>query len=705
MSIRYKLLLLLLLLGITILVATGAIAYVTCRDGLTARVMDQLTSVRRSKAYQLESYYHTIQSHVQTLSEDRMFIDAMREFRTAYRKLDAIPVSAELRQSLLDQYNTRFYPELQRLALARPRVEDYLPIKPAGFHLQRDYIVNNRLPRELRREMESAADGSEYSQAHAKYHHSFRNLVEKFGYHDLYLVDAGSGRIIYSVAKQQDFATSLSEGPYRETNLAKVVRQCLSAENADDTFFSDFAAYEPSLGAPAQFVAGPLFSGAERLGVLALQLSSAEIDNVISGHRNWVSDGLRQSGDSGIVGEDYLLRSSARTFLQNPEKHLALMKSRGVPQARIDRIRAYGTTILQQEVRLPSVTAALAGQEGTIIQTGSSGNKSLVSFMPLHIQGLHWTVASRMDLAEALEPVTELRLQFRNWGIVLLILTAGAAVVMTRAILRPVSALVDASRKVGAGDLKVQVPVESKDELGRLSKTFNSMVASIREKTELIEQKNRENEALLLNILPGEIATRLKSGEEKIADSFPNVTVLFGDLVGFTTVSSRIGAGEVVDMLNGLFTRFDEAAHELGIEKIKTIGDAYMAVCGLPRPVPDHADRMVRMALRMTQATADYGRKLGADLQLRVGINSGPVVAGVIGTSKFIYDLWGDTVNLASRMESHGVPGCIQVTRSVYEQLEDHYAFESRGVIEVKGKGAIETWLLSEVPRPVGAHA
>jgi adenylate/guanylate cyclase family protein/HAMP domain-containing protein len=173
---------------------------------------------------------------------------------------------------------------------------------------------------------------------------------------------------------------------------------------------------------------------------------------------------------------------------------------------------------------------------------------------------------------------------------------------MTREILRPVIALVGAARKVASGDLTAQVEWKWKDELGVLSDTFNSMTKSIREKTELIEQKNRENERLLLNILPSEIANRLKEGESEIADNFADVTVLFGDLVGFTALSSKTPAAEIVEMLNGLFSRFDQAAKELGIEKIKTIGDCYMAVCGLPSRCSDHAHRMARMALRMVES-------------------------------------------------------------------------------------------------------
>ena len=179
----------------------------------------------------------------------------------------------------------------------------------------------------------------------------------------------------------------------------------------------------------------------------------------------------------------------------------------------------------------------------------------------------------------------------------------------------------------------------------------------------------------------------MKAGETKIADSFAEVTVLFADIVGFTTLSAKATPRETVDMLNDLFTRFDEAAQHCGVEKIKTIGDAYMAVAGLPVPDPDHARRIVRLALEMLEEVQAFSHETGGEISVRIGVNSGPVCAGVVGSTKFIYDLWGDTVNLASRMESHGLPGMIQVTRSVYEQLAHEYEFAGRGFIDVKGRG------------------
>jgi class 3 adenylate cyclase len=169
--------------------------------------------------------------------------------------------------------------------------------------------------------------------------------------------------------------------------------------------------------------------------------------------------------------------------------------------------------------------------------------------------------------------------------------------------------------------------------------------------------------------------------------------VLFADIVGFTQLAASMTAEAVVELLNDLFTRFDLAARDLGVEKIKTIGDAYMAVSGLPEPCKDHITQMMQMAVRMMQIAKDFSAERKMNLNLRIGMHTGPVVAGIIGRRKFIYDLWGDTVNLASRMESHGVPGSIQVTRPVYEAVRNQFEFEQRGSIEVKGKGSIETWL------------
>lgn len=242
-----------------------------------------------------------------------------------------------------------------------------------------------------------------------------------------------------------------------------------------------------------------------------------------------------------------------------------------------------------------------------------------------------------------------------------------------------------------------------------LSKPFNPVLLKARisaclEKKRLRDKEQaylqelglekEKSERLLLNILPKAIAQRLKQGECTIADSFAEVTVMFADLVGFTKLSAHLLPAQLVELLNEIFSAFDELADRYGLEKIKTIGDAYMVVGGLPTPSDDHAHSIAEMALDIVAAMTKMRTKGGEPLSIRIGIHTGPVEAGVIGTKKFTYDLWGDTVNTASRMESQGVSGAIQVTVATYERLRDKYVFQERGVIPVKGKGDMMTYLL-----------
>ncbi len=209
---------------------------------------------------------------------------------------------------------------------------------------------------------------------------------------------------------------------------------------------------------------------------------------------------------------------------------------------------------------------------------------------------------------------------------------------------------------------------------------------------QLLREEQEKAESLLLNILPAPVAARLKSGDQVIAESFSDVTILFADLVNFTEISSQIAPEDLVRLLNEIFSEFDRLAERHGLEKIKTIGDAYMVVGGLPIPRPDHAEAVAEMALEMQAKISQIGNC--QRLSIRIGINTGPVVAGVIGIKKFIYDLWGDTVNVASRMESHGLPDTIHVTEQTYQALSHKYVFQSRGLVSVKGKGEMPTYLL-----------
>jgi class 3 adenylate cyclase len=250
---------------------------------------------------------------------------------------------------------------------------------------------------------------------------------------------------------------------------------------------------------------------------------------------------------------------------------------------------------------------------------------------------------------------------------------------------------------IGAIALLAQNDFERDEDLIQMMKTIGNQIGQFFQRKlaeEALRREQIKTEKLLLNILPKPIAEQLKDTPTTIAEHYEMVTILFADIVGFTSLSSQIPAPELVKLLNYVFSAFDRLSEQYGLEKIKTIGDAYMVVGGLPSPRRDHAQATAHMALDMQQAITEFNRQTHSNLDFRIGIHSGPVVAGVIGLKKFVYDLWGDTVNTASRMESHGLAGQIQLSAETASFLEGEFVLTQRGNISVKGKGEMTTYLL-----------
>jgi len=273
---------------------------------------------------------------------------------------------------------------------------------------------------------------------------------------------------------------------------------------------------------------------------------------------------------------------------------------------------------------------------------------------------------------------------------------------------RPSGVLMATVEKVGAGNLDARTNISGKDEMGVLGRAIDQMTARLasavgnaqqkakeaQEQARALAEERRHSEKLLHNVLPAIIAERLQKGESMIAETFPEVTVLFADIVGFTKLASQIGPREIVSMLNDVFGRFDKLVVEHKLEKIKTIGDCYMVVGGVPDRSPTHCQQVARFALAALKSFEEYAADFPNPLRIRIGMHTGTVVAGIVGTQKFSYDLWGDVVNIASRYESTGTPNRIHVTDSVRVRLEDDFIFEDAGEIDLKGRGAMRSWFL-----------
>jgi class 3 adenylate cyclase len=315
----------------------------------------------------------------------------------------------------------------------------------------------------------------------------------------------------------------------------------------------------------------------------------------------------------------------------------------------------------------------------------------LSAYGPIELNSLRWAVIAEQDLSEAYAPIV-------SYGRRVLMIASGTALLATLLALlfahwmtRPLRLLADGARRLGDGDTNVQVKIKSADEFGLLGLIFNEMAENIKLQKEKLETQVRENQELLLNILPASAVAQRQEGDERASREFADVSVLFAEIVGMEEFSVKAGESKALSALGDLVSAFDEAAERSGIEKVKTIGGSYLAVCGLSVSRPDHARRVIVFSQEMARIIGIFNREHGSDLGIAVGVNSGPVVGGVIGRRKFLYDLWGDTVTIAKKLAT-GHKAAIRVTESVRERLGDQFQFDGPLRVNVEGRAPIEAW-------------
>jgi HAMP domain-containing protein len=516
-SIKSKLIIMLLVVsGCSILV----IAYLGYRSGqsnLTQRVFNQLTSVRASKAYQIEFYFKNIRNQTQTLSEDPSIVAAMQSFTKAYYKLQGEKNTNKINAKINQYYRQEFLPRLLKAKGGTPIVESYTPKAPASQYLQYYYIAANPNPVGKKQQLVDPKDGSDYSKVHQFYHPIFRNIVKKFGHYDMFLIDP-QGTVVYTVFKETDFTTNFQTGPYQDSNLARLNRIVQNAKERDYSKFVDFEAYAPSYGAPAAFIASPVYLKSQLIGVLAFQFPVDEINNVMTGNRRWEADGLGKTGETYLVGRDFLMRSVSRFLEQDPQGYGLILRSLGVKESVINRIKQYKSSILQQSVRTKAVEEALTGKQGTQIINDYRGIPVLSSYAPLRLDGLDWVILSEIDLAEAYAPIYSFANQILIYATLLSLIVTLIAMTLAYWFVKPINQLIASARKVAAGELDAIASLKSEDEFGELAKSFNAMVQSLQTQTNLVKEKSQENEQLLLSVFPSSIAKRLKKGEKNIAE-------------------------------------------------------------------------------------------------------------------------------------------------------------------------------------------
>jgi class 3 adenylate cyclase len=688
-SFQSKLIVAFVLLTLVSIGVVSWIGYVSARESLRASAERELVGLERSKAALVGSLLRAARNEVLTLSASRATTDAARELLAAYRQLSKEPVTEEMRADVRRFYREEFVPALTKHAAIEPPQDSLLPTTPAGWYLQYHYIATGPKPYGERRINLSTTDKSAYGQTVARVVPGLEGAIKRLEQGNITLVDPETLDVFFSLEQSSVLGTNLVNGPYAASKMARLALSLRHSQNVDDYRVADFESYYPSLGDPKAFVASPIFDGPRMIAIMLLKLPIEPISNALSGNRQWQAEGLGKTGEVYLVGPDRTMRNDSRFLIEDRAAFLATLRHSSLTTHTIDAIDRLGTTILTVPLEDDAAKAALRGESGLTAISGYRGIPALMAYGPVDLDSLRWGVIAKIDEAEAMAPLGVYANRVLAWGAGLSLLATVMALLLAKVLTRPITALVKAAKQVSRGTLDVEVEVTATDEYRELGEAFNEMVASLRANRQELDRQVTENERLLVSLLPASGAAQVREGNAAARQSFADVTVAYINLVGFDSLSPELGEDESMALFSDVVAACDEAAEYHGVEKVRTIGSSYLAVSGLSVERPDHTARMVEFAREVVRIVKRFNAERGVRLAAEIGINAGPVVGGLVGRRKFIYDLWGDTVKLARGIESDGRTS-ILVTRPVYERVRELVGFGPATRTDVRGMGVVE---------------
>jgi len=461
------------------------------KESLETQAQNQLVAIREMKKSQIEGYFQTIRNQILTLSNDRMVIDAMREFKQSFQTFreevnSEGPLSEEelstYRTALTEYYTGDFTEEYQKRNAGKdPLAVKYVDALDAdSLALQYHYIQANPNPLGSKDQLVAPSDSSTYSQLHAKYHPHIRDFLEKFGYYDIFLADPETGDLVYTVFKELDYTTSMIDGPYAQSGIGQVFREANEGSDAQSVAIADFAPYVPSYRDQAGFIASPIYDGEEKLGILIFQMPIDVVNGIMTNEGKWKEVGLGASGETYLVGPDFTMRNQGRFLIEDQENYFKAIQALGFPKQTMELIRAKQSSIGLQEVKTQGTQAAMEGHTAFEIFPDYRGVPVLSAYGPLKIPGLNWAIMSEIDEAEAFEPVSTLThgiVTSAIWviaGIFLVVLPIG--IVIGRGGAKSFEHIIETAQMAAKGDLTRRVPIAGKSGLGAMGAALNEML-------------------------------------------------------------------------------------------------------------------------------------------------------------------------------------------------------------------------------------
>ena len=577
------------------------------------------------------------------------------------------------REALVADYRPRYIEPLSPLGIDI-QARDVIPANRAGIYLQARYAVTGERPIDSA-SIDDAGDGSGWSEVHAVLHPVFRDIADRLGVLDLYLIEPEGGYVVHSVKKRPDLGTSLVAGPFSGSGLATAVEQA-ERTGEGSAVTSDLGYYLPALSTPVGFVASPVFTGERMVGFVVLMYDGAPLNDLLSAGGEWDAAGFPPTGETLLFGRDGRVRTEPRSFVEDPEAHLRLAVETGLSDQEVSVARAAGTTVLLQSVPATTRNAAVAGDTSVTERPNLIGITALSTVSAVPIDGLDWFVLAEIQVdaaEESIDDFTELLIV----GVAIIVtLLAFIAVAWASQLVRPIREIGEQLGGDSEDPIRVDVPARSPAEFHELAQTFESMADRIDEQQRLVAETRQERLELLGKMLPPTVAARVAAGQIQSVDDVPQATVAVLVVLGLGELVRADAPDASRQILNQLLADADELAERHQVDRVKVVGDAYFASCGHDRPLIDHAPRMLAFAIDAGEVV----RELAADsssLDVAVGIHSGPVLAGMTGGDRSVFDVWGETVTTAHYLARQAAQGQIVVSEATKTLLPDSVELRS----------------------------
>jgi class 3 adenylate cyclase len=692
-SIQSKIMVMLLVSSLISLAVVCVVEYISGRNTLLPAAAERMTELREAQKRAMEMLFSDLTNSLIVYSSGTTVVEAVQAFTAGFDQLADATIDPGQQQSLVNYYNDKVIKPIQQATGDKLSIDTLLPNSNAQKYLQVHYTVPSSDPSTR---PDDAGDGSAWSAANARFNNYFREIATRFEYRDAVLLDT-RGNLVYSVNKGPGLGTNILTGPYRESNLRAAYEKAMGANSVDFVWITDFQPFQPQLGVPIAWLVSPIASAGRTEGVLALPLPISKVNRIMTADKHWKAAGMGETAETYLTGPDNLMRSDSRLFLEDPEKYQREAVAAGTPPDIVEQaIRWRGTTLVQP-VATAAVRAAQRGQTGTVVGTGYLGDRELAAYTPLYVPNsdLRWSILATRDSAEAYDRIGSFTRTLILTTTVMVFVICIAAMLLAQRFVRPIRRLQDGARAISAGNYDIAIPVTSRDEIGDFTVAFNEMSRNLEIKEDLLNEQRKENDRLLLSLMPEPVVQRYRDGEQIIAQEHQDVTVIFADIVGLDEISNVLSGNELVGMVDELVRELDSAAETLGVEPIRTVHNGYLASCGLNVPRLDSVPRTVDFALEMQRIIERFNSRTGHHLSLRAGINTGNVISGLVGRTSVIYDMWGAAVNLAHQMRSGATESGVYVTSEVYEVMRDIRQFTPAGSITVDGSEQ-PIWRLSE---------